>query len=236
MLQLLKFVVIERIASLARSDLAKDKPARQSLPQLKKLLHWLYTYRVEDRPEIRSLLGKELLELHGNATSGSVDAGNSMGHIAPLLDIMFHIISGFTVTDPSKRQEVDQVDDINLISTLNDIMLPLHRPNEMVLWRDQIPVLQTYHEQLVRCVLKLVEKDRALQLVRGSAVESSVLVLAVQGILFSWPDRFDTNTPKQVLLLHELEMLVEKAVHEEYVLLKRGLLVSSLTISSFYRT
>ena len=37
---------------------------------------------------------------------------------------------------------------------------------------------------------------------------SDLLARAIRGILDLWPDSFNTNTPKQVLLLHELESLV----------------------------
>jgi hypothetical protein len=122
-----------------------------------------------------------------------------------------------------------------MLDVLHDLLLPLHKPNEMVLWRDQVPVLQTYHEPLVRCLVKLVEKDRQWRAIHlsnssmgqyGSTITKSVLVLAVEGILKCWPERYDTNTPKQVLLLHELEILLEKASPEEFSLVKGPFLVS----------
>ena len=40
------------------------------------------------------------------------------------------------------------------------VLLPLHAPGEMVEWRDQVPVLQSYHEALVQCVVRLAIRDR----------------------------------------------------------------------------
>lgn len=37
-------------------------------------------------------------------------------------------------------------------SLLLSSLLPLHKSNEMYEWRDQIPLLQTYHEPLVFCI------------------------------------------------------------------------------------
>lgn len=57
---------------------------------------------------------------------------------------------------------------------------------------------------------------------------TSLLVEAVQAIIVppGWPDSFNTNTPKQVLLLHEVEMLLEKATIQEFAQLQGPLLVS----------
>ena len=39
--------------------------------------------------------------------------------------------------------------------------MPLHEPNEFIEWRDQQPVISTYHQTLVRCVLKLNDVSQA---------------------------------------------------------------------------
>jgi hypothetical protein len=216
--------VLERLAHLAHLDLTKKKMERIVLIHSKKLIHWIYTYREEDRTVLRHALSKVILSSGESeiARPTAVDGGNSKGHVAPLLDIVSCIISGMRV-DAERDGEGEQ----SIASVLHDILLPLHAPNEMVLWRDQIPVLQTYHEPLVKCVLKLVEKDKLWRAAQGKSLlpKSSVLVHAVLGILKVWPERFDTNTPKQVLLLHELEMLVEKASHEEFLVFRSVVLV-----------
>ena len=219
----------------------------------KRLLHWIYKEKSEFRPKIRAQLGKLLLTpndelcttivsvakdsaVTGTAAlsvpivgrSSAVDAGSTMSHVGPLLDILYQIIAGFSTADSDSDERRTQSE--LFVHLLQDVLLPLHKPNQMVAWRDQIPVLQVYHEPLVRCVLKLVEKDSQLRSrdtvnSGGYAKQQSVLVLAAEGILGSWPDRFDTNTPKQVLLLHELEMLLEKASKREFKSIKPSLLV-----------
>jgi hypothetical protein len=173
---------------------------------------------------------------------------------------------------------------------LVNVLLPLHSPNQMLEWRDQIPVLQPYHESLVRCLVRLVQWDQAAHRDRDTRLEStiggedrdegqdqavyfststsllspwqeegeregaadgvssappvhpqqhkeqqhkeqrqhkgqqrqaaggradsgsrgresggSLLVTAVRALLESlWPEGFNTNTPKEVLLLHEV--------------------------------
>lgn len=188
------------------------------------------------------------------------DSGSSKAHLSHFLDFLHTIISGLSTKDPVQLSThlecitdgiIDDIDDANawrdyrLVThgfkhLLASIILPLHTPNEMVQWRDQIPVLQTYHESLVRCLLRLVDRDeqalkaliqsigddqrvRDLLLVRN---HKSIIVQAVEGLLHQWPDRFDTNTPKQVLLLHELEMLLDKMSPEDFELVKTSVLVS----------
>lgn len=238
---------------------------KSTMVYAKRLLHWIYKEKLHFRPRIRTLFGKYLLTpndellstnmvsvakdavaVSGAAAlsvpivgrSSAVDAGSTMSHVSPLLDILLHVIAGFSIAE-SSSEDVHSQGDL-FIHLLQDVLLPLHKPNQMVAWRDQVPVLQVYHEPLVRCVLKLVEKDSQLSMATtrrgGSAKQSystsqslhaqSVLVQAVEGILGSWPDRFDTNTPKQVLLLHELEIILEKASKREFKLVKPNLLVS----------
>ena len=62
---------------------------------------------------------------------------------------------------------------------------------------DTIPTLGTYHEQLVLCISNLAAKD------------SKVLGHVVAGIIHAWPTSAHPNTPKEVLLLHELEEVMD---------------------------
>jgi len=190
------------------------------------------------------------------------DSGSSKAHFTHFLDFFHTIINGLSTTDAQLSSHpdfitdgtIDGKDDSDCVSAwrgyrlvtqgykhlLAAIILPLHAPNEMVQWRDQIPVLQTYHESLVRCLLRLVDRDEhALkiliecigndQLVRDTLRvqnHKSIIVQAIAGLLGQWPDRFDTNTPKQVLLLHELEMLLDRVSSDDFKLVKKPLLVS----------
>ena len=92
-------------------------------------------------------------------------------------------------------------------SLLEEILLPLHRPNGMVLWRDQTPVLGMFHEALVFALVKVVEVFYESEADRDGSRES-VLMVILRGLFSQWPRGFGTNTPKEVLLLHETDMLL----------------------------
>ena len=67
---------------------------------------------------------------------------------------------------------------------LANVLLPLHKNNEMYEWRDQIPLLQLYHEPLVFCLVQYLERDRSLA------------VPVVEAVLRAWPEGYQSNTPK----------------------------------------
>ena len=90
---------------------------------------------------------------------------------------------------------------------LAEVLLPLHRPNGMVLWRDQTPVLGMFHEALVFALVKVVEVFYESEAEFNGSRES-VLVTIVRGLIAQWPRGHSTNTPKEVLLLHETDMLL----------------------------
>ena len=46
------------------------------------------------------------------------------------------------------------------VNLIQKILLPLHTPHEMVLWRDQAPLLSLYHEPLVLCIVELCRQKR----------------------------------------------------------------------------
>lgn len=99
-------------------------------------------------------------------------------------------------------------------SLLFDVLLPLHRPAGMVLWRDQTPLIGLYHEALVKCIGAFIAMDRGLvgPIVgallhpdiwpseggaRGTALGGNGAVVGASA-----------NTPKVVLLLHEVDTLI----------------------------
>ena len=73
-------------------------------------------------------------------------------------------------------------------------LVPLHQPNAMVLWRDQTSVLELYHEPLTQCIGVLLQK------------EPSWMAIVVPALVEVFPKV--GNTPKQVLMLHELDTYV----------------------------
>jgi len=227
---LLRLVGITTSASFATCTHSKGV-----VVHIKRIIHWLYKENVSQRKFIRTSLGKLVLQtadqidFGSGSTStapvdkkvkaaGSVDARDTRGHVTHCLELLHCIIAGLDIADGEAAH-------FTFGRLLHDVLLPLHKPNSMVLWRDQVPVLQLYHEPLVRCMLALVERDSLLR--SRHPVETgtfSILAQAVQGILASWPDKYETNTPKQVLLLHELEILLNKASQDEFALVKSAFL------------
>ncbi|KAL3769223.1 hypothetical protein ACHAW5_001955 [Stephanodiscus triporus] len=81
---------------------------------------------------------------------------------------------------------------------LFDVIVPLHRPSGMVLWRDQTPLIGLYHETLARTMGAMLSMDRNL-------VGPAIGALLHPDV---WPVGEGGNTPKAVLLLHEVDDLV----------------------------
>ncbi len=75
-------------------------------------------------------------------------------------------------------------------------LIPLHKPSSMVLWRDQTSLLELYHEPLVQCVAILLQK-------RPTWIPGVITALINPEI---WNK--GGNTPKLVLLLHEIDTYI----------------------------
>lgn len=117
--------------------------------------------------------------------------------------------SGFT-GDNGNKVEINDDSQVQLqeshLQVLFDILLPLHKPSGMVLWRDQKPILGLYHKALVQCIGSIVSLD------------TSLIGKVIQYLLHPdvWPlEGGDgnkgskmANTPKVVLLLHEIDTLI----------------------------
>ena len=83
-------------------------------------------------------------------------------------------------------------------------LVPLHQPSSMVLWRDQTALLDLYHEPLVQCMAVLLkQKQEWVPLVVEALLQSDV-----------WPT--GGNTPKIVLLLHEVDTFLSLASIEAW--------------------
>lgn len=73
-------------------------------------------------------------------------------------------------------------------------LIPLHQPSSMVLWRDQTSLLELYHEPLVQCIAVLLQKN-------PEWIPTTIKALMEPDV---WSK--GGNTPKMVLLLHEIDM------------------------------
>lgn len=173
---------------------------------LQQLVVRAYTHRTDVRERVRHLIVKYLLCVNQSTKDterSSLDGGKTRAHVQHLLKILQAIIAGFQVTSDAEVYQQRR-------ELLLDVLVPLHLPNEMIEWRDQIPVLQMYHEDLVKCVVALAQKsDEGYYTTTGRPTDS-LLTEALMQVLRHWPESFNTNTPKQVLLLHEIEILVER--------------------------
>ena len=98
------------------------------------------------------------------------DCGNQNYRIDALLDILSVVIDNIDMpadcsysVDPLLVHVTGVVEIVrSLDSLVSDLLLPLHSPNEMEEWRDQTPVIQVYHETLVRCMCRVVGCVRRL--------------------------------------------------------------------------
>ena len=96
------------------------------------------------------------------------------------------------------------------IDLLFSILIPLHKPSNLVLWRDQTPILELYHEPLVQCIATLVLRDPKLV----PTVIADILHPEI------WPSEGSgmSSTPKIVLLLHEIDTYISllDTMNKEY--------------------
>ncbi|KAL7512700.1 hypothetical protein ACHAXN_009772 [Cyclotella atomus] len=123
-----------------------------------------------------------------------------------LLQVLLLIIAGFQCDDnavSSNQQRSDATRKSRVLkpsheNLLFEILIPLHRPSGMVLWRDQTALLELYHESLVKCIGVLLNMDPTIVgPVVGSLIHPDIL-----------PTEGKANTPKVVLLIHEIDTLI----------------------------
>ncbi len=140
-----------------------------------------------------------------------------------MLKILYRILQGIKwkksrpstsglIGNNGNKLEINDDNQVQLqeshLQVLFDILLPLHKPSGMVLWRDQKPILGLYHKTLVQCIGSIVSLD------------TSLIGKVIQYLLHPdvWPLEGGgsdenkgskmANTPKVVLLLHEIDTLI----------------------------
>lgn len=69
-------------------------------------------------------------------------------------------------------------------SLLLDVILPLHEPNQMAMWSTQQPIIESYHQALVGCLIPLLER------------QADLVQQVFKAIVAAWPQGFESNTPK----------------------------------------
>lgn len=189
---------------------------------------------VSTRSFIRSRIGSILSGFSLNSSSGTVSQGmmtagienTSSCGIDMVLWTLHRIISGFSPpphfeNDEAQENVFDQKTNTVHKHLVENILLPLHYTHAMVLWRDQTPLLSLYHKPLVLCLVELCNQSTAHNI--------DLLNTIIQGILHSqiWPITSSSslsnkgacggggiaaNTPKVILILHEIDTLLEKVL------------------------
>ena len=139
------------------------------------------------RRQCRSHLGSvwSLFVTRSDGGGGVKMENTSSSGIRMTLRLLLRILQG-TATKLEKSYE----------HLLTYHLIPLHRPNSMVLWRDQTSLLELYHEPLVQCIAILLQKNTGwIPKVITSLLEPEI-----------WTK--GGNTPKLVLLLHEIDTYI----------------------------
>ena len=120
-----------------------DGQGAQEAGHARDLLHWVYKHHINARPAIRRQIGAILTQFCRIPTRRI--------EIGCVLEVLGQIIRG--LTPPIS----------NSVRTLfRQMILPLHLPSEYAEWRDQLPLLQLYHNPLVFVTCEMIEKNRCV--------------------------------------------------------------------------
>ena len=135
--------------------------------------------------------------ISGGTFSGMRSENTSSSGVAMSLRILHRILMGVAKNNITDQQLKSSSLCKSHEHLLFHHLIPLHRPNSMVLWRDQTSLLDLYHEPLVQCIAILLKHKPKWT---GRVIE---------GLLGSdvW-NKSAGNTPKLVLLLHEIDTYI----------------------------
>ena len=168
-----------------------------------------YTLRKKARLRMGSLLHSFVLT---NGTSrGSGLGGFHMGlentgaaGVDSILKIILRILRGLAVRESNVDGDFSLPDSYTHL--LHHVLLPLHKPSGMILWRDQQPLLGLYHKTLTQCIGAIVTLDNDLI---GKVVKFIIHpdVWPLEGKREGGGTSL-ANTPKLVLLLHEIDTYI----------------------------
>ena len=153
----------------------------------------MYRNFIQARPVIRNeivMVLEELIEITNS--SASKDRRKMARTLALctetlLQEVVLPVITGFRSNEFRKSHE-----------SLLDLLLRLHLADTMV--NEITPTLQLYHESLVRALLAFLSVFSS-----DKRIHSRV----VRFVIRCYPTSRAANTPKSVLILHELEQLTE---------------------------
>ena len=200
-----------RLAQLQLAQQVKEKLEKEfndHANDLECILGEWYAYgTVEIRRQCRAQLGSvwSTFEIRssgvGSASGASlsragVTSENTSSSGIPLtLRLLHRILLGISNCETNDHQKSSLCKSYEHL--LFHHLIPLHRPNSIVLWRDQTSLLELYHEPLVQCIAVLLKHKPEWT---GRVIEELL-----------GPDIWKKsvgNTPKLVLLLHEIDTYI----------------------------
>jgi len=182
----------------------------------------MYCFNPSSRGTIRLCLGSSLVELAARFNSKADICGTTItDHI--WLRHYYEAPHNTSLT-AQKSGMLNMLGDIMVsmqapspgvcLQLVHQVLVPLHRQNGaivvtykskfcmrmsfcmiitstgMTLWRDQHPILKVYHNELVAVVVRLIEKG-----------PPNLVCVVIRELLKEWPEKFNANTPKEILLL-----------------------------------
>ena len=202
------------------STWSKYVPEKEFTSELTWMIHT--TYRISSpnlRRQIRTYIGLFLTTtLHHSSTSISATVAShskmlqdtTMVMVDGVLLLVHCILLGMKTSMENKVEEA-------WWDHCTTLLLSLHRPNSFILWRDQIPILQQYHEPLCCCLATIIQQDHS----------------RLEGILSACIQEYQSchNTPKQVLLLHEMDSFLNNTTTTAAIqLLSKSAIVNYMTV------
>ena len=193
---------LEQFTRIQQTEERLQKQMDKHLERLEFVLgDWYETGDVTVRTAFRRQLGS-LWHSFANASRGGASLReNTMATgMAMTLRVLLRILRGVQATSLSSPTTSFTGTIHQPLSSYRHLLfyslLPLHTPNAMILWRDQAALLELYHRPLVQCIAVLLKAHPQWI---GPAV--SVLI---------GPDVWSlSNTPKTILLLHEIDALLK---------------------------
>lgn len=154
-------------------------PPAEERPLVRWGLYATYAWAPSLRASLRAKWGSELIEFARSPTWRWV--------IAPLLGALKCAVEGMPCGETSTHVVAAHV--------VKDVLRPLHKPDDFAEWRDQLPLVGTYHAELSACMVAAVRTG-------------AVGVEALAAVIEAWPNTSSASTSKEIALLSELEELL----------------------------
>ena len=202
-----------KIAHMKKAEIFQERleqELRRHMESLETIAGMLYekadsSLRVKARLQMGNLLHTFLLTDgtgRGSALGGLENTGAA--GVDSILKIILRILRGFTTRESNREDKIALPEAYR--DLLHRILLPLHKPSGIILWRDQQPLLGLYHKTLVQCLGTIVTFDKDLI---GDVIKYIIHpdVWPLEGKKEAGGTRL-ANTPKLVLLLHEIDTFV----------------------------